>query len=113
MKVIKIFFIKLITLLKRNYKFHVYNEFPEYCKKYEINLIGENDQFDFLSMTCPCGCKEQLKLSLVKKDKPHWEVIINNKKISISPSIWKNKGCKSHFFIRNSKVIWAKEQYTL
>ncbi len=56
------------------------------------------------AFVCPCGCKQTIELNLVDDVRPVWKV---GNDTSISPSIWKRDGCKSHFFIKKGKVIWA------
>ncbi len=58
---------------------------------------------------CPCGCNEILTLSLMKSQKPNWEVNFDRlNRVSLSPSVWKSDGCKSHFFVHVGKLVWAK-----
>ncbi|MBK8945436.1 MAG: hypothetical protein IPM32_09225 [Ignavibacteriae bacterium] len=99
-----------IKLFKKKYSYNICDDFQENVSKNTICLIGYESNFDFLEMKCPCGCNELIKLSLVEFDKPHWKVKFFNDRISVSPSIWRNKGCKSHFFVKNSKIIWVKNK---
>lgn len=59
------------------------------------------------AILCPCGCKEQIQLNLVKKYRPAWSVKLDKKLISLSPSIHRTEGCCSHFFLRKSKIEWC------
>ena len=74
-----------------------------------IYIVGQQGFPKWAIMRCPCGCKEQLTLSLMKQKKPNWEISIQNQKISLSPSVWKNEGCRSHFFLKKGKVIWTSD----
>ena len=85
-------------------------EFPEYPEKKIIYLIGEKSPYEFLSMLYPCGCGANIRLSLIKKDSPSWKISINKGLLSVNPSVWRNKGCRSHFLIRAGKIIWIKQQ---
>lgn len=78
------------NLFKRKYNYRFHEEFLDDLKKNTIYLIGTIPIFDFIQMECPCGCREQIKLSLIEVDKPHWKVKIVNKNIFISPSILEN-----------------------
>jgi hypothetical protein len=49
---------------------------------------------------CPCGCGEWVTLNLIPNTKPCWKIALN----SITPSIQRTVGCKSHFFINNGTV---------
>lgn len=73
-----------------------------------IVVIGGDNWAKWVFMKCPCGCKDVITLSLMKSYKPNWDLRMNKKgRITLSPSIWKKDGCKSHFFVKNSKFIWA------
>ena len=98
------------NLFRRKYNFKVCEDFQENIDNNTIYFVGNKSHFDFLQMECPCGCKEQIKLSLIKFDKPNWQVKFNDNRISISPSIWRTKGCRSHFFVKDNKIIWAKNK---
>ena len=55
---------------------------------------------------CCCGCGEEVVTPLSPTD---WEINYNGKSVSLYPSIgnWSFK-CQSHYWIKHSKVIWAK-----
>lgn len=55
---------------------------------------------------CPCGCNDVIEFNLIDDVRPVWK-IKNTKKTTISPSVWKSDGCKSHFFVRKGQVEWA------
>lgn len=58
---------------------------------------------------CPCGCQTVISLSLQKVHNPHWRLKKTNKgRPSLYPSIWQKTGCRSHFWITNGYVSWAK-----
>jgi len=54
---------------------------------------------------CPCGCKGKVVTPLSPDD---WILKFDGEKVSLYPSIgnW-NFECKSHYWIRNNKVIHA------
>lgn len=56
---------------------------------------------------CACGCNEKVALPLAPNQ---WIMKYDGQSISLSPSIgnWSYK-CKSHYFIRNNRVLWARE----
>jgi hypothetical protein len=90
------------------YKWHIVADEPSAIKDKCIFIIKDGQEADTLIFICPCGCKAVIHLNLLPDTKPKWNYQISeNKSISITPSIWRKIGCKSHFFIRNSKAIWA------
>src|SRR5689334_15370230 len=73
-----------------------------------VVLIGPPNMPKWAMLQCPCGCKETLTLSLMRKHAPSWEIKRDRwQRISLSPSVWKNDGCKSHFFIKKGKITWC------
>ncbi len=54
---------------------------------------------------CPCGCGDRVHLPFKEKNEPgnYWGLNAN----TFTPSIQKNLGCKSHYFIINGVVKWA------
>lgn len=73
-----------------------------------VYLIGDRQNPWSASFVCPCGCGELISLSLIKSDDPRWRHSIDGLgAISLHPSIWRTRGCRSHFFIRKGRVLWA------
>lgn len=61
---------------------------------------------------CPCGCGETMWLpERISGDTgsgwPTWEFHISDGKITLVPSVVMLMGCRSHYFIRENKVIWC------
>lgn len=72
-------------------------------------VVGGKGYVKWLYMKCPCGCEDVLTLALNKKHHPNWILKIDRfNRPNIYPSIWKNDGCESHFWIRKGKLVWAK-----
>ena len=54
---------------------------------------------------CPCGCSTVISLSLQNIHKPHWTVSKSTAgRPTLYPSVWQNKGCCSHFWIKDGRV---------
>lgn len=76
-----------------------------------VYLIGDTAKPWSAAMVCPCGCGAAIDLSLVPNDDPGWQATITSSgQISLHPSVWRSKGCKSHFILRNGVVQWAKPE---
>lgn len=99
---------ELIFLLKPRFKTKVAEDLPEKISKKEIYILGECFDPWALAFTCPCGCKSIIQLNLLREAKPRWEFnLYKNKKITVKPSVWRKVGCRSHFFIRKGRIVWA------
>lgn len=57
---------------------------------------------------CPCGCDRTIELLLPEDVKPRWTCEIDTLgRPSLHPSVWLNNGCKSHFWLKEGRVVWA------
>ena len=72
-------------------------------------VLARDDGEDWcVGMRCPCGCGHVIELLVVAEAKPRWEVAVDAKgRPTLSPSVWLQKGCRSHFWIRNGRVHWC------
>jgi len=114
MKKLKYFKSKLRDMLwsfkQFQYKIEIIpdNPNPDSLKENIIYVVGGKNYIKWGYMKCPCGCGDLIMLSLIKSSFPSWT--IKQDKIgraTIYPSINKLNGCRSHFFIRKGKLIWA------
>lgn len=59
---------------------------------------------------CPCGCGGVVTLSLQHMHQPHWRLSRTHAdRPSLHPSIWRDKGCLSHFWLRDGRVYWCPD----
>jgi len=65
-----------------------------------------SDKYEIAIHKCCCGCGEEVVTPLSPVD---WRYTMTSKGVSLFPSIgnWKYQ-CKSHYFIQNNSVHWAK-----
>lgn len=60
---------------------------------------------DVVVHKCACGCGEKVVLPLSPE---HWKLTYDGE-VTLSPSIGNYQyECKSHYFIRNGKVVWVE-----
>jgi hypothetical protein len=111
---------KIVDNIQRHYQFYTskkikyefVKDLPNYIKDERIYIIKDGINPDSLAFKCPCGCDSIIFLNLLKDAKPCWKFRITKKgNITISPSVWRKIGCKSHFFIREGRIDWVKERY--
>lgn len=101
---------------KKKLQVSKHNDFPDRFVYGVIYLVGEDGQYWFASLLCPCQCGDTIKLSLLGSAHPRWCVIeYDDATITVQPSVWRKQGCKSHFFIQHSEIIWCKslEQHSM
>ncbi len=82
---------------------------PAQLPRRDLVLARENSEDWCVGMRCPCGCGHIIELLVVREAKPRWEVKVNTNGLpSLSPSVWLQKGCRSHFWIRDGQVFWCQ-----
>lgn len=99
----------LLRLLRREklFKYRFVDDVPDHLRSGTVYLIGNDGYFWQMLMICPCGCKKALYMNLIEDYDPYWKYEIRGKTISISPSINRMVGCRSHFFLKNGKIEWC------
>jgi len=55
---------------------------------------------------CPCAKRHQLQVNLSQQKTPFWECMVRNGEVSLSPSVWLNYECNSHFWVTESRIYW-------
>lgn len=73
-------------------------------------VLARDDGEDWcVGMRCPCGCNATIELLVIKEAKPRWNIVTDiNRRPTISPSVWRNTGCRSHFWVRSGRVKWCR-----
>lgn len=75
-----------------------------------VHVVGERAAPKWATFPCPCGCGTPVLLSLNPRRRPRWAVKQDwLATATISPSIRRNDGCRSHFWIRNGEVRWCAD----
>lgn len=82
---------------------------PKKLKPRKVYLLGEPGHEWVAVFLCPCGCSEVIRLNLLKHgDRPTWQVQREPKnRLSLTPSVWRNGGCRSHFFLTHGHIRWV------
>lgn len=80
------------------------NHIPEIL---EDNVIYVSIPFETVIHKCCCGCGREVVTPLSPTD---WSLTFDGETITLNPSIgnW-NFECKSHYFIKKNKVVWARK----
>jgi len=59
---------------------------------------------------CPCGCQSVITLSLQPTKRPHWTFRKSKAgRPTLQPSIWRDVGCLSHFFLEDGRIYWCND----
>lgn len=59
---------------------------------------------------CPCHCGDVISLPVQPSHSPRWTVSESPAgRPSLYPSVWRNKGCMSHFWIEDGRVFLTSD----
>jgi hypothetical protein len=84
------------------------DEFPDSLKSATVYVSGERGHAWAAALICPCGCGEVIELNLLKQVRPCWDIEEHQDgSVSLMPSVWRQKGCGSHFFVRRGRIDWC------
>jgi len=72
-----------------------------------IFVVKSSGKYKWVIFQCPDNCGNHVEANLMKSKYPFWTLKIRKNKASISPSLIV-KGCNSHFWLKDSRVQWAK-----
>jgi hypothetical protein len=84
-------------------------ELPDAITRGQLFVVGEDGYSWCAAMACPCGCGEALQMSLLLEGRPRWMFEEHKDGTpTLQPSVWRQVGCRSHFFLRKGVVIWCR-----
>ena len=82
---------------------------PPRLKRRVLFIVQEDGFEEQAAMMCPCGCRRVLHLNLLPDERPCWRVTQHEDgTASLHPSVWRKKGCQSHFWFRRGRVQWVR-----
>ncbi len=77
---------------------------PERC----VVVTSEDGEPWSAGLACPCGCGDMIELPLFPEADQHWRVRVGDDGLpSLSPSVWRRTGCRSHFWLRRGRIHWC------
>lgn len=90
------------------YRIERVTDLPDTCTTEVVYVIGEGKHDWFAALVCPCGCQEVVRLNLQPDSRPRWHAHKHwNGTVSLTPSIRRIRGCRSHFWLRNGSIQWC------
>lgn len=83
-------------------------EEPDFPRKQIAYVVGEQGHQWHIVLACPCNCGENIYLNLLPDSRPLWRLTTHSDgTFTLAPSVWRTAGCRSHFFIRRSRIEWC------
>jgi hypothetical protein len=81
---------------------------PQSMPRRDLVLAREDGEDWCVGMRCPCGCGDIIELLVIAEAKPRWDVRADReRRPTLSPSVWRKTGCRSHFWVRRGRVQWC------
>jgi hypothetical protein len=81
---------------------------PTRMPRRSLVLVRDSDEDWSVGMRCPCGCGDVIELPLQADVRPRWNLEAERSgRPSLSPSVWRRTGCRSHFWVRRGRVCWC------
>jgi hypothetical protein len=91
----------------------VVEELPDTIHPGVLYAIGSGAPWS-AALLCPCHCGALIQLSLLKHERPHWDLCLTRGGApTLYPSVWRTQGCKAHFLLRGGQVIWCETSQEL
>ena len=85
------------------------DDLPDVLVPERLYLVGEDAVPWSAALLCPCGCEATIQLSLLPDDEPSWRAVRHvSGSVSLQPSVWRTRGCRSHFFLRRGRIVWSR-----
>lgn len=83
---------------------------PQHLKRRTFYVVQEDGFEEQAAMICPCGCRKVLHMNLLTDERPCWRVTRHEDgTATLHPSVWRKKGCGSHFWFRRGRVQWVPD----
>lgn len=82
-------------------------DLPDSIERGTLYVVGEGHHLWSVALQCPCRCRAVIQLNLLPGAEPRWSLTKHRDgSVTLYPSIWRQKGCRSHFFIRKGQIEW-------
>jgi len=81
---------------------------PSTLPRRNLVLAQDEDGDWCVGMRCPCGCGYAIELMLIREVTPRWDLSVDAiGRPTIYPSVWLQRGCWSHFWLRGGRIQWC------
>lgn len=81
---------------------------PVKLKARRLYIASTANGPSFGYLLCPCGCRETLHIRFLPNRRPRWDIKVEaGNVVSLTPSVWRQVGCRSHFVLERGRVRWC------
>lgn len=93
---------------RKDYSAALISDVPDVVPANVLHLVGEAGDYWLAVMRCPCGCGANIQLPMSSNAHPRWAFSGTMSKPTLTPSVWRKIGCRSHFILHDGLVVWCK-----
>lgn len=87
----------------------VVDDLPDSLQAHKLYAVGESGQYWLAALRCPCGCGDTIQLPMIAGQRPKWTMTQRGaRRPSLSPSVDRTIGCRSHFWLKHGVIHWCK-----
>lgn len=84
---------------------------PESCEPGVLHLVEDGaGQHWLAALQCPCGCGAMIQLPMTPPARPCWQMRGTMQAPTLWPSVRRIRGCRSHFVLRQGRVVWCDDR---
>lgn len=81
---------------------------PDCIPEHRVVVAREDGELWSAGMMCPCGCGDVVELALFAEAEERWRIRVGARgRVSLAPSVWRNTGCRSHYWVREGRIHWC------
>ncbi|WP_414899158.1 DUF6527 family protein [Ralstonia solanacearum] len=85
------------------------DDLPNAFQVRRLYAVGEGGQYWLAALCCPCGCRDVIQLPMIEGQRPRWALTQKGTRLpSLSPSVDRTAGCRSHFWLEQGVVRWCE-----
>lgn len=93
---------------RRPYRVVSVEDLPDRLDSTVLYIVEEGGHRYAAAMICPCGCGATLEMNLVPDMRPLWTATVHEDGTgSLHPSVWRQVGCRAHFWLKRGHVTWS------
>jgi hypothetical protein len=90
-------------------QFVVGDSLPTKLPRRNLVLTRDGAEDWCVGFRCPCGCGRTVELLVIDEADPRWDISIDDqRRPTLTPSVWLRDGCRSHFLIQRGRVKWCE-----
>lgn len=100
--------LEYLDTLRGRYTVLIVDDLPDELQARKVYAVGDEGHFWLAALKCPCGCGDTIQLPMMAGQRPRWTLAAKRARLpSLSPSVDRTVGCRSHFWMRQGKIHWC------